>query len=91
MDCDICHSSPCHPDCPDPIRAAIMRARDDLAGMVREEAETQKRACEMVAQGIAVLRTLHGVPVTDAMCRERANNIIAGFLGEFIILRREES
>jgi hypothetical protein len=38
-----------------------------------------------VADGILVLRSRDGVPITDAQAQERARNIVAGLLGNYSV------
>lgn len=44
------------------------------------------RLLKLIEDGIRVLRTLEGVPVSDAQCEERANGIGAQLLGNYLVV-----
>lgn len=55
-------------------------AQADLVRARRERAEAEETVA-IVADGLRVLRTRDGVPLTDDMIDERARNIAAGLTG----------
>lgn len=64
----------------DLLAAGARIAMADVA-RVRREREEAEETVAIVADGLRVLRTRDGVPLTDDMIDERARNIAAGLTG----------
>jgi hypothetical protein len=64
----------------DLLTAGARFAHADLARERREREEAEETVA-IVADGLRVLRTRDGVPLTDDMIDERARNIAAGLTG----------
>lgn len=64
----------------DLLSAGTRIAMADLA-RARREREEAMQTVAIVADGLRVLRTRDGVPLTEDMIEERARNIAAGLIG----------
>lgn len=66
------------------VRVAAKRWREEQA---MKRAMTEDQLLADAKANLLVLRTLHNVPITDAQIEERANNLVAGIMGNYRISR----
>lgn len=64
-----------------------MNAKRDREAQAIERAMTEDQLLADAKANLLVLRTLHNVPITDAQAEERANNLVAGIMGNYRISR----
>jgi len=78
-------------DCTGGLRRAVFRFERRLVKLLEAAPVDPGELVELVAGAIRVLRTRDGLPVTDEMALERANNLVAGILGAYRVTVRPDN